>query len=712
MKNPFISILNILSVLLIVDLSVSLPASAQSQLEEIVVTAEYREERLQDVPVSVTAFLAEDIFSAGIETTQDFVNLTPNMTMDDSFTLGNTFIQVRGVAQINNADSPVAIVVDGVPQNNQKQFKQELFDIERIEVLKGPQGSLYGRNAIGGAINIVSKAPTNEFEGKIKAGVGNGGLVKVSGAASGALVEDTLMFRLSGTYKDFDGVTTNTFLDEEVDFYTTKDIRGRLIWNASESVTIDGRIAYSDADGGCCSDTFVVNPNFNPAGSSNPFNNAFNRPYTNVLGETDKKEFIEGTIKINWNTEIGDLTYIFGITDVEERYFADLDFTNGISTSLSSVLGVGLGQQQVLDVELMSHEFRITSPSDQKLRWIGGIYYLDTERNLTTLGFLDIPGTLAVNSIAGFVPFLNIAEENDNTAWALFGQLEYDLMDDLELTLGLRYDYDKREHMGLSPVATAPEKSFSDIQPRAVLTKRWNEDILSYASYSRGFRSGGFNAPSVGSAQFSEETLDNFEIGFKTSWLDRRLIVNAAFFYAKSDDFQFFFVDVLTASQVINNIDEVDIFGVDLDFQALLADNWTLFGSVGVTDTEIKESANRPQDVGNRTPKNQKYSINIGTEYRMPISGALESVVRIDYEHRGKKYWHPDNLNPMGDFGLLNGRISLESENWSAVFWAKNIFDKSYWQDYNASAFSGLPFGDIGFLARGRTYGIDLQYNF
>ena len=229
---------------------------AQAKLEEVVVTAQYRQESLQDVPVSVTAFTADDIARAGIESTQDFINLTPNITMDDSFTLGNTFVQVRGVAQINNADSPVAIVVDGVPQNNQKQFKQELVDIERIEVLKGPQGALYGRNAIGGAINIVTRQPTNELEGFLRAGAGNGGLQKLSGALSGPIIDDTLLFRVTGAYKDFDGVIDNTFLDEKVDFYTTRDLRARLLWRPTDALDVDFRYAWSDADGGCCYDTY------------------------------------------------------------------------------------------------------------------------------------------------------------------------------------------------------------------------------------------------------------------------------------------------------------------------------------------------------------------------------------------------------------------------------------------------------------------------
>lgn len=714
--------------MLITVLSLAVPFSSQAQavLEEIVVTAQYREENLQEVPVAVTAFSADEIIRAGISNTQDFINLTPNVTLDDSFTLGNTFVQVRGVAQINNADSPIAIVIDGVPQNNQKQFKQELFDIERIEVLKGPQGSLYGRNAIGGAINIVTKAPTNELEGFVKAGYGNGDEKKFSGGLSGAIIPDKLLFRIAGAYKDFDGVVNNTFLDEKVDFSETKDIRGKLIWNATDDISVEGRISYSDADGGCCSDTFIFNPLIgnapNPTSIPNPNNNTYNKPRMNVLGKTDLLQSFDATIKINWNLGSVDATYIFNHTDLEENYFADLDFTEGVDDSLGFFftnvffggLPVAANQQQNLDVEFTSHELRFASSADQRFRWIGGAYYLATERRLTTTGDFDFTPTTPIFDRSGFsgVAFVDLVEENDNDAWAVFGQVEYDIFEDLELAIGLRYDEDKRRHNGrvIGGGTTAPRQTFSDIQPRAVLTKRFSDDLLAYAGYSRGFRSGGFNGPAIGSPQFNEETLDNFEIGVKSDLMDGRLRLNASFFYGLSDNFQFFFVDLVTASQVIANIEKVDIYGGEIEVQGLLTDDWSVYGTFGLTDTEIKRSDSRPQDEGNRTPKNQKYSLNVGTQYVQTV-GDITGRLRVDYEHRGRKYWHPDNANSMDPFGLLNARLSFETENIILSLWGKNIGDTSYWQDYNSATFSGA-FGDIGFLARGRTYGVDVEYRF
>src|SRR5216684_6293642 len=179
--------------------------ASEDRLEEVVVTAQRREEKLQDVPVSVVAFNETAIRQAGIRNTADFLAMTPNVSFDQSFTVGNSFVTMRGIEQINNADSPVAVVVDGVPQGNQKQLKMDLYDIERIEVLKGPQGAHYGRNAIGGAINIITKQPTNEFSGFAALGGGSGSEKEGLAAVSGPIVKETLLFRLSGEYKTSDG---------------------------------------------------------------------------------------------------------------------------------------------------------------------------------------------------------------------------------------------------------------------------------------------------------------------------------------------------------------------------------------------------------------------------------------------------------------------------------------------------------------------------
>ncbi len=684
-----------------------LPAGAMAQdtsttasrqaLPEIVVTSQRRAQKLQDVPISVNAFSARDIADAGITSTQDFINLTPNVSLDDSFTYGNTFVVVRGVTQINNADSPVAIVVDGVPQNNQKQLKMNLFDVERIEVLKGPQGALYGRNAIGGAINIVTKQPSNEFTGFAQVGYGRGDLFEALGGLSGPVVKDKLLFRIAGFYKQSDGLIDNSFLMRKVDFIDHDySIRGKLLFTPTDDVTVDLRASYSDFQAGSIYDSIV------DSGLANDFVD----PRNDFLGVTDG-DTTELTGKVDIDLGFARLTSITGYTDLYEQYRGDLDFGNPVDDP-GGFLGLfgPVGQGQNLDVQMISQELRLTSPDDQRLRWIFGGYYIHTDRSLLTRAFLDFdhtPGQFET----GFI-IVELNEDNNNDAWAVFGQADFDITDQLIISGALRFDEDRRDQDDLVGGGNR-KKKFSSLQPKVTVTYNATEDALLYATYSTGFRSGGFNAPGLGS--FRDETLDNYEVGFKTSWFDNRFIFNAAGYFSQVDDFQFFFVDVARAAQVIGNIDKVDIKGLDIDFRSLIAPGLQFYGGVGVTDSKIKRSTARPMDVGNKTPKTTGWSMNLGAQYERPITDMLDGFIRIDYEHRGKKYWHTDNVHVQNPIDLLNLRVGVQTEAWSLTFWGRNLTDEDYFTDLNSPVFSGLP-SVIGFRAPPRTYGIEGRVQF
>ena len=665
-------------------------------LEEIVVTAEARAENLQEVPVAVTAFSAQDIADAGIESTADFIALTPNVSFDDSFTVGNSFVAIRGVTQINNADSPVAIVVDGVPQNNQKQFKMDLYDIERIEVLKGPQGALYGRNAIGGAINIVTKTPSNELEGFVTVGAGNGGSKKVQASLSGPIVDDKLLFRLSGSYKDGDGLIDNTFLGTEVDFVESTDFRGKFLFNATETLSFDLRLATSTLEGGAIYDSAFWD-------NTGPTNTNDERlPVTDILG-TSERNIDEVTFKADWVTDAGSLTYIAGYTDIEEDYFGDLDFCNPVDCP-QGFFGFGqVDQLQDLQVELMSHELRWTSPDDQRFRWAAGAFLIDTDRSLTTIATL---------ADLGNVPIVMNTEDNDNEAFALFAQFEFDFTDTLELSASIRRDEDDREQTDVA-TGTTRSTSFDATQPKVTLTWTPANNRLLYLTYANGFRSGGFNG--VGGREFDDEIVDNIEVGFKSKWMDNRLLLNVAAYQADSEDFQFFFVDINAGgAQVIDNLDEVSLTGFEVEVEALLAPNWSVFGALGLQDSDIEAidpALPVPASVGNRTPKTTKSSLNLGTQVEFDVGNNLGGMFRIDYERRGDKYWHPDNVDVMDPVSLLNARIGIGSENWNLTLWGRNLTDEFYFEDFNAQPFTGLPW-NIGWANRPRSYGIDFRYDF
>jgi len=678
-------------------LSMSTQTLAQDTLvlEEITVTAEAREENLQEVPVAVTAFSATEIRSAGIESTADFIALTPNVTFDDSFTIGNSYVSVRGVTQINNADSPMAIVVDGVPQNNQKQFKMDLYDIERIEVLKGPQGALYGRNAIGGAVIIETRQPSNLFESYIQAGVGNGGYLRALAAVSGPIVEDTVLFRLAGSYKQSDGQVRNTFLGTDVDFFDSSDVRGKLSWFASDDLTLDFRMASSRLDGGALYDAAFYDDT-SPANT-----NTKASPITNILGESERK-IDEFTAKIDWARPGGTLNAITAYTDVSEDYYGDLDFCNPVDCP-GGLFGLGQADQaQYLDVQLLSQELRFTSPDDQPFRWTVGGYYIHTDRQLDTIGTLVDLGNF---------PFVQSFESDDNRAWAFFSQVEYDLSDQWEISASLRYDDDQREQTDLATGAVR-SISFDAWQPKATLTWYFSDDQLLYGTFANGFRSGGFNG--VGGRPFEDETVDNYEIGYKSTHLGNRLRLNAAAFHANSNNFQFFFVDLAAGgAQVIDNLTEVTLDGFETEFEVVLSDQWRMFGSYGWLDTSIDAFAadlGVPAAVGNKSPKTTDYTINLGIEFNYVVGNWLGSL-RADFERRGDKYWHPDNVDVMNPVSLLNLRAELSGLHWTVTLWGRNVSDEFYYEDFNAAPYTGLPW-NIGFPNRQDTYGVDIRYDF
>ncbi len=678
------------------------PGLAQAQdegdyaLEEIIVTAEARSESLQDVPVAVTAFSEQEILSAGIETTADFIALTPNVTFDDSFTVGNSFVAVRGVTQINNADSPVAIVVDGVPQNNQKQFKMDLFDIERIEVLKGPQGALYGRNAIGGAVNIVTKAPTDEFEGFVQLGAGNGGAMKVQGGVSGPLASENLLFRLSASYKEGDGLIENTFLGTEVDFYESTDVRGKLLWQISDSAQLDVRVATSDLEGGAIYDSAF----FNNTGSGNT--NTEQNPITDILGNSERK-IDEITLKFDHVSDAGTFTYIGAKTDIEEDYFGDLDFCNPVDCP-TGFFGFGqVDQAQDLDVELTSHELRWTSTDDHAFRYALGAFLIDTDRSL---------GTVATLADLGNIPIVMSLEDNDNSAYAVFGQFEWDLTESLELSASVRYDEDERKQTDTA-TGTTRSSTYDEFQPKVTLTLNTTENSLLYGTYAKGFRSGGFNG--IGGREFLPETVDNFELGFKSAWADNKVSLNAALYSAESENFQFFFVDVNAGgAQVIDNLEKVSLRGIEAELRALPAENWSVYASIGLQDSDIDAfdpALAVPAETGNKTPKTTEMTANAGTRFDFDLSQNLVGFARLDFERRGDKYWHTDNVDVMEPVNLLNARVGIGNDNWNITLWGRNLTDEVYYEDFNAQPFSGLPW-NIGFLNRPRSYGIDFRYDF
>ncbi len=806
-----------------------LTASAAA-IEEIVVSARRQAETLSDVPIAVTAFTGQQIEDAGIQRPEDFINLTPNVVMANTVNVGDTLVTIRGITSTRDAESNFALVVDGVLITNPNAFNRELLDIAQIEVLKGPQGALYGRNASSGAILITTNKPGEEFEGKITAGFGNNDAFRVQGVVGGQLA-DNLSGRLSFSTREADGFNRNRFSGKDnVDFFEDQTVRGRLLFE-QERTSWDLRMGYSQADSGTINfnATFALPAfqGFGTPGADLFFAdvNEHDFLYTFNVPPSNEQETLDLSLKVEHDFDNGSvLTVIGAYNDLEESLLSDgtsaafggysavpacaasvtAETINLINSSPPAFIFAAPGdapsaansllsaytpttcdgyQYQERNQSDISLEARLAGPMDGAVRWIGGVYYAAIEREVVVgygadlgQGFSEQPFVPAT----GLNPTdLLFNDEFDTTVYSVFGQLSIDLSDRLELSLEARYDREEREVDNRVPVAPsallfgggAPlnparasvtdaipsrDETFSQLQPKLSLHYRLNESTSFYGSYGVGFRSGGFN--SIGSEaltefwfnsgnpfglgnvgagidvndEYDKEVSRAIEIGFKGTYLDGRLRVNAAAFQTDVDDNQFFefFAGPFGLLRAVTTIDELQLRGVEVDFNYQANDVLAVYGGFGYTDGEIKENRHRPQTVGNEAPLAPEYTLNLGGQLTFPLNGNMELVMRLDYQRVGETWFHTvqDNTQPAiwtallgfpvasdtsrtvrDPYDLIDARISLHGPQWSVTAWGRNLENDEYLAEIIVAPEFG---GSFIHEAPEAAYGLDFTYRF
>lgn len=700
-------------------------------LEEILVTARMRQESLQEVPMSVTAFTALDIEAAGIETAQDFLSLTSNVSLVEANSAGESFLTIRGLTQVRNNEMPVAVVVDGVLLSNPRQFTQDFYDIERIEVLKGPQGALYGRNAIGGAINISTKQPGDDLAGSVLARIGNESLTQIQASASGPVSDNGLYFTAGANYRDFDGFYDNITTGQNVDYRKDKSVRGKLVWNASDRPTVDLRGYYSDVTGGGVNwraQTTGFPGSSNPSTWVNPTGADLITPRfsANNPGKTER-EITEFSGRVVWEFDAGKFAMILGYNAVQEYWEGD-QFPYTADTTFLFAPGVGVDgtQTQWRDVDQFSQEIRFTSSDDQAVRWFAGVYFLQTDAFISTttgddrgLGIRRIERDPLFND-ASNPTFSFLADDSDNSAWAAFAQVSFDLSDNVELSSALRYDEDEREQY-VSPDNTlgAPgitnKVTFDKLQPKVTIRYIPGERLTVYGSYGEGFRSGVFNSNGIGGQAAAlgiagvldvadQEESKNLELGFKSRLANNRVGFGGAVFQTEVTGQQYFVFIPETGSQVLVNINEVTLTGIELELQAALSENLDAYLSYGYTDSEIDSYDTNPTAVGNRAPYIPENTVNAGFRWTQSISDSMNFFVNMDYENRGKQFWSPENTDPRSALDFVNLRLGLKGQSWSVVGWAKNLFDEKFNSEYVAGGFAHI--------GPRRLFGLELKYQY
>jgi iron complex outermembrane receptor protein len=696
--------------------------------ETITVTARRRDELALDVPVAVTTFTADVIEAAGIERPQDFIALTPNMSVVQTQNQGTSFVTVRGISQARNSEPSVAVLIDGVQMANPSLFNQELFDIDTIQVLKGPQGAIYGRNAIGGAIIINTKRPSDVFEGNVALGTDSGPGMKVRGSMSGP-ISDTLKYRATGSFFDTKGYIRNVVLDEKADPFRDVSGRLRLLWEPSNELSADVRVYAS----GVRTQALYFNITESVNDTSLPVR-------VNNAGVNERNLF--GTsLKLDYVTPLGTLTSITAYDWLNELLTGDqFDFLPIQESVLFKFFGADQAQHQFLDVNAVSEALHFTSPAAKRVRWIVGAYAIATDRFISTGNVFDL-GTGVVPEVRRdplplFNPqFTYLADAQDNFAWAVFGNVDVDLTDKLELSTALRFDRDHRKNITRTPAEFIPAplvgmafpgqvrtRTWDDLQPRVTLRHKPTPDSTLYLGYGRGFRSGGFNQTGVGAAGiagvsdlFDAETADTVEAGAKAEFLDRRVGANLSLYHTQAKGTYFFVFDPNTSTQNLGNLDRVDYTGAELEVQGRILEGFNGYVGLGYTHSDIKESTRAASDVGNQAPLVSQYTANVGVQYRRFLRSRLSAFVRSDVEVIGPTWFYPDNFTVREPVTLLNVRLGIDGTSWSATVWAKNLTDKHY----NAEWSPGPMFfpnpgytNNFVFKAMPRRWGADLNYRF
>jgi iron complex outermembrane recepter protein len=699
-------------------------AVSASDSGDVVVTALRRDLNLQDVPAAITAFDSVSIEAAGIDRPSDFINLTANVNLVETQNAGNAFIIIRGITQARNSEPSVAVVVDGVQQVNPAQFNQELFDISQIEVLKGPQGGLYGRNAIGGAIIITTKQPTDNFEGNVKAGIDNGFGYYVRGGVSGPL-SDSVKFRLSGSWRDTDGYLPNTFLKEDADPVKDLSVRGNLLIAPADSpMSLDLRASYARLETQALYFNIV-----------NDVNDVSLPIRVNNRG-VNNRDLVNLAAKFTYEGDGFKATSITSYDTVEEILTGDgFNFLPIPESLFVKILGLpfDLAQSQYLKVRAVSQELRLESPKENKLFWMVGGYYISTKRYISTGNLLDfgqgvfpVFRTPSTNPASPQSTFL--ADEQNNFAWALFANLGYDFSDQFRVDASLRYDRDRRVNTTLTPTAFLPNVPgfpqgvtgqkrravFDDLQPKVTLTYKPSDNVTLYGGYSRGFRSGGFNQTGVGAVAggngivgvsdiFDAETASTFEAGIKTRLLDRKLTLNAAAYTTLSKNSYFFVFLAANSTQNLGNVPETRIKGFELEANLRPSRSVQLNAAVGYTWSDIKKFP-AAAAIGNEAPLISRYTYNLGAQFTPELSGSMKGLMRVDYRRTGPTWWEPFNTTVRNPVDLVDARLGVTSDKWSLTAFANNLFDEKYNAEFSPGGFV--------FKARPRVYGVEASYKF
>lgn len=783
-----------------------LPVQAQEEtlvLEEILVTASRRVESLQDVAMSVSAFSSDFFQDSGVNGLAALEEYTPNLKITPGGTDSNaTSIRIRGIGSMGtNAgiDPSVGVFIDGIYQGRAGMSISDLVDIQRVEVLRGPQGTLYGKNTAAGAISVISKLPTDEFEAFAEVSYDSNDKGELRGMVNLPLGDSPHALRMSAFTVDGDHLYENTFTGKGTNDVKKYGGRARALFDLEGESSTDGfgqfilTLDYTKEDTDCCALSTIGYEGLSTlnspttetptaqlqqalgmnatgryilqyrtledgAGFSPPVADPFDDDYWFDAEVYNKVDI--GGAALEWNRDLANDSTITFIN--AWRFYKSDSAYDGDFTAYDAVVGT-----TDIDLDQFSSELRITSGGGETFDYQGGLYAYVSD--MDSVGTFE-QGELLVDSIivipntdltmGVFFPDGTLNTDTNTyktTSYAAFGQVVWNMSEALSATLGLRYTYERKEREGsqitdpesfldIPPVA-GPDifydssRSDSNVSPSLNFRYFFNPDVMGYASVSRGFKSGGFDQRRLAqgeNGEFDEEIATSYELGWKTSWGNRRLQFNGTLFLVDYEDFQSQSFD--GASVRVTNAGDLRSYGSELELIFLPIANMTIGTAIGYNKAEYESFDNGQctieqtfeqfyivdgaqsgspgtssictQDLAGEPLDNApEWNISSFLQYNWDVGSNLVSTIRLEHSYIDEFYLDQDlDENLKNDaVNLVNLRLSLGNlpRDWEVSIWSRNMLDEEY---YSWGLDTPTIGGYTGTVAPGAYYGITLRY--
>jgi iron complex outermembrane receptor protein len=677
------------------------PNAIRFRLPTVTVTAEKEPEDIQQTPVSVTAVTKETLDDAGVESVSQAGQYSPN-TFFNEFTarkLSNP--RIRGIGS-SPSNPGVTTYFDGVPQLNANSSSIELLDIDQIEFVRGPQGALYGRNTLGGLINVTSTRPSfKNWSGRVIAPFGNYGDAEVQATASGPVIADRLALGFGVGYSRRDGYTINSVTGHDLDSRSASFEKVQALWTPGQNWTVRGILSAERARDGdyALNDLTALRANHYVAARD-------------FEGSTDR-DIVSPTLLISREGQTVNFSSTTGYVWWKTDDLTDLDYT-----PLPLVRRANAERDHQF-----TQEFRVSSgksaahalSKDVSLTWQAGLFIFDQSYSQD-----------AVNSFSPFVlsPFVSFPVDQhspqsalDDTGVGVYGQATFALTHGLSARVGLRLDHESKDAnlntFYSPPIAPATvvvaSRSFNDVSPQFTVSYPFMPRMSVYGTAVRGFKAGGFNAASpAGSESYGPENSWNYEGGVKTMWLDQRLTLNGAVYFIDWNDLQ---VNVpnpnVPAQFFINNAGSATSKGIELEVTARPVANVDIFGGLGTTSAHFGSgSTSGGVNVsGNRISNAPSYTLNAGVQLSHALKGRATFQGRAEVVSFGEYQYDDANTQAQGAYALANFRAGVHYSRLFVEYWMRNAFNTFYIPV--AFAYPGLaPSGFVGESGAPRTFGV------